>query len=234
MAINTLTNAQMRSLAQKLVRDTAAISPGLASADWTDLLNVAMYDYCEIYPDDPGIAGFIGTAAVQANASVSDPIVMATATSVIKSVTFVSASGGRPIPLKPVGDIFRQVQADPSFGTIQECAFYTNGVPNPVVAGTSIDRVIVVWKQPSILTSLSISGTCEPTPLSADGDYTPFMQSSCRVIARMAAYDAARMLGRPSDFTQMLGATLPDKIAAHKGVIKRALAPRYFEGKAVG
>ena len=234
MAINTLTNANMRSLVQKLVRDSSTTSPGLASADYTDLLNDAMFAYVGLYPDDPGISGYIGSALASLGVAYTASITPFVATAVVRNVTAVTTSSLKPISLKPIGDILRQQSADATTGVPTECAFFTNGAPNPVVAGTSFDRVLFLWRIPSANDTLSVFGQVEPTPLSADGDYTPFGQAACREIARMAAIDAARMLGRPAEFVAALGQSLPDRLAEHKSVIKRALSPRYYEGKAVG
>lgn len=219
----SMTNAQMRALAQVLVRDTSTVTPALQSSEWTQLLNDAMFVFAEVFPEECVAAQNVVTSS--GTYSLSLPA------SPLRSIEYIErATGSAFVPMEKVArtDIVRRIS--------DESASPVTGIPKRFAAwrnNADATWSLLVHPTPDDIYTLAVYGLRQPTALSADSDTTPYQDGSCRTIARLAAVEAARVIGRPQAFVDGLAQRLPQQIQAHYADIVRLESPRAYKGKAV-
>lgn len=224
-----LTLGQMRALTQRLVADTNPAASGLSISDYTAILNDSMMAYADMFPDSLALSGIIASVAFAANLK-SATLALGTTPPTSRNVTgcFLRTTG----PLSRAGsplDILRLQVSDATTATPQQYSLESL-LPGQPTGNNYIMRLHPV---PDAAYTVDVYGTTQPTPMLVDSDYTVFQDAECRIIARMAAVDAARLLGRGQDFVQQVASVLPDRVRAHMGVMVRDAGPRYAEGKSV-
>lgn len=217
----SMTNAEMRALGQLNVRNTSTTAPGLTTAQWTMLLNEAMFEYAAIYPEECYTSENAATTLNSNSVSLT--------TSKLKTIDTGVEAGFPPLfdPLEKVTiqEINKFLIDDSSARSPQKFAAWRNNDDDT--------WSIRIWPKADGAYNIQWFGMREPTALSADADLTPFQESSCRAIVAMASVKAARLLGRSDAYVQQLASLVPDKVKEHQAVVERKHGPRYYEGKDV-
>ena len=219
----------MRAVGQELVIDTNASNPGLAAADWLILLNDAMHSYAEMFPDNIALSGVLVSHSIALNDK-SVPMSFVPGTPIMRSITGVFLRGVGAMQSSPVLDILRKQALQPTVGTPTEYGFISSA---PGTAATALAYTMYIWPIADASYTADVYGTVQPPSLTGDSDTSVFQDTDCRVIARMAAVEACRLLGRTPAFTQTVASPLPDRVRAHMGVAAREVVPRAYAGKPV-
>ena len=221
------TLATIRGWVQGLVVDTGSY---LGNTYYTDFINHAICQYAEIYPDTIALNGLIvgSTSISVGNKSVT--VAFSSPPPILRNITGAFLTGKGALERAEVLDILRKQVSETTQGQPTQYAIYGN---SPGTGSGSLTYKVLLWPIADASYTLDLYGSCQPPMLSGDSDYTNFMDAECHVIARMAALDAARALGRDPDFAQGIAAGLPDAVKAHLGVQVRDTQPRQYAGKSV-
>lgn len=230
-----MTLAQIRSLAQLHVQDTNSSALGLSNANYLDLINEALYAYAAMFPDDLSLSGRVLSASVLSGQTEKQVYLNGVVGNVRNITTAMLSTGtNRLLEIVTVPEILRAIDADSTTtGQPVKVAFASEEYISGANTNTELAVTMFMWPKTNNTYTIYLYGTVQPTALSADSDKPPYGDHECRVIARMAAIEAARLLGRNQAFIQGLAAPLPDRVKEHYGTVSRGTLPRTFEGKPV-
>lgn len=224
------TVAQMRTVGQTLVMDTSTTNPGLSSTDWLVLLNDALFAYAAAFPNLLELTGLLGTATTSSGTQLSTLTLNATTTSV-RSITNAFIRSTQDLQRAEFMDLLRRATKEPTQSIPTHYAIVSAVSSAPGVASTSHVYSVRWWPIPDATYSVDFYGNVQPVTLTGDSDYTPFQEAEARTIARMAAVEAARLLGRSQAFVQGVAAPLPDEIKAAMGLQQIETRPKPVPGK---
>jgi hypothetical protein len=224
------TVANMRGFAQELVLDTSATNPGISTAIWLDLLNDAMFAYAENFADVTPLMGLLASSANFVSTATSTTVTFSGLTVAPRNITnaFLRKTGGTVLvnEMERVNftDLLRELVNVASLSPAPPTR-YAIVSSAPGVAATALVYTVRLWPISDNNYNIDFYGTVQPAALTGDSDTTVFQDVETRTITRMAAVEAARMLGRPGDFIGALAAPLSDRIKAHMGVMARDVRP---------
>lgn len=224
-----LTVANMRAVAQELVLDTSSANPGLATADWLILLNDALFQYAAMFPNLLPLSGLLATASLTQH-SATATLTLSGLTAPYRNITDAVVRGSAvPMERAEVLDLFRMFAADATEGTPSRWAIFSSA-PGQSTAMVYTARF---WRIADAAYSIDFYGTVQPVALTGDSDTTLFQDAEARTIARIAALEGARLLGRSPDFINSLASRLPDAVKAKLYALEVDTRPREVEGKAI-
>lgn len=190
----------MRAVAQELVLDTSSTNPGLSTAEWLILLNDAMFAYASQFPNLLPVTGLLGTAAITSGNS-STTLTLNALTASARNITNAFVRGVGPCERVELMDILRLIAQDTTQGAPTQYAIMSS---TPGVTTTALVYTVKLWRIADASYNVDFYGTVNPITLTGDTDTTVFQEGEAREIARMAAVDASRLLGRPDSFTAQL------------------------------
>lgn len=221
------TVANMKAIAQTLVLDTGTTNPGLSATDWLVLLNDALFMYAEMFPHVLPMSGLVGTLSLTSGQS-GGTLTLNALTASDRDITSAFVRGASGCERAELTDLLRLIATDTTIGVPSRWALFSSG---PGLAATSWVYTLKTWPLADAAYSIDFYGSMHPVTLTGDSDYTPFQEPEARTIARIAAVEAARLLGRPGDFIAGVAGPLPDQIRAKLGLALIDSRPREYEGK---
>lgn len=225
----SLTRSEARALARLRIRDTSTVNPGISDANLNLLIEEARQFYASLFPEQ--FVRNLGTFASTAS-QIAFQATIAAGNVEWREITSVYLVGSAtPTTYRPMRfanaleEILEAQRLDPAEDEPRDVlVMRSNG------SDTVLD--VFTWPIPDAIYSFQIWGRYEPALLTADGDALLFGFHGSRVVARIAALTAARVIGRPEDFVRGIEAELPDRVATRLREDLHFRKPLAYEGKA--
>ncbi|HJW74957.1 MAG TPA: hypothetical protein VJ787_04715 [Thermoleophilia bacterium] len=223
MAILTL--AQMETHARLLAQDSSASNPGLTQAQYFSLINeAAQYWTSEVSPRVK-ILSATASGATFATVNVKDltdngiaDVLYALQATAAGNVTGTSVERVR------ISRMLELQEDATSSATITQWAMTRTAVG--VATGGNQGR-ITIYIYPKATGTLYLALAVRPWHTDMAGTDVPDVSDEeSRIIARMAATEAARLLGRDEAFINRIAALLPDKASVVERKNRNALFPQ--------
>lgn len=227
---DSLIRSEARTLARLRIRDTSTVNPGISDASLNLLIEDARQFYAAMYPEQMtrSLGDFNtvdGTNPMQVTITAGS-VMPREISSVYYTELSVTPNTHKPLRFAPT---LEDLRAE---------LFSLTGRDQPksvfAVRSSGSDNVFDLYMSPTPddAYTLNVWGRFEPPLLTGDSDKLLFGFHGSRVIARIAALSAARVIGLPEDFVRGIEAELPDRVATRVREDAQTMNPLAYPGKA--